>query len=245
MPRTLFVSDLHLAAERPEALARFEAFARDAATGASALYILGDLFEAWTGDDELAADDGDPVARAVASTLSALAATGTAVRLMHGNRDFLMRAAFARACGGALVADPSVVPLEGDAALLLHGDTLCTDDVDYQAWRTVSRSEGWQQVFLARPLAERREIMRRLRERSRESIREKPAEVMDVNAGAVEDAFRRHRVRRMIHGHTHRPARHEHLVDGRACERWVLPDWYGENGGWLEVSGGRFELQRF
>ena len=245
MPRTLFVSDLHLSAERPEALARFEAFARDDARGAAALYVLGDLFEAWTGDDELSAPDGDPVARAVAGALSALVAAGTAVRLMHGNRDFLMRAAFAGACGGRLLADPSVVPLEGDAALLLHGDTLCTDDVDYQAWRTVSRSEGWQQVFLARPLAERREIMRRLRERSRESIREKPAEVMDVNAQAVEEAFRRHHVRRMIHGHTHRPARHEHVVDGNACERWVLPDWYGENGGWLEASGGRFELLRF
>ena len=245
MPRTLFISDLHLSPERPQALARFEAFLRDTAAGASALYVLGDLLEAWTGDDELEAADGDPVARAVAGALSSLARSGTAVRLMHGNRDFLMRTAFVQACGGRLVADPSVVPLEGDAVLLMHGDTLCTDDLDYQAWRTVSRSEGWQQVFLARPLAERRDIMRRLRERSRESIREKPAEVMDVNAGAVEDAFRRHRVQRMIHGHTHRPARHELVVDGRACERWVLPDWYGENGGWLEASGGRFELLRF
>ena len=243
MPRTLFVSDLHLSAERPQATDRFESFVRDAA-GAAALFVLGDLFEAWIGDDELQAPDGDPVARRVASALAGLATAGTVVHLMHGNRDFLMRAGFAAACRARLMVDPSVVPLGDDAVLLLHGDTLCTDDLDYQAWRTVSRSEGWQQVFLARPLAERREIMGRLRERSRESIRDKPAVVMDAHPAAVEAAFRRHRVRRMIHGHTHQPARHEHVVDGRTCERWVLPDWYGD-GGYLEAVDGRFELVRF
>lgn len=243
MARTLFVSDLHLSSERPQATARFEAFLREAA-GAAALFVLGDLFEAWTGDDELTAPDGDATARAVAAALLALERGGTGIYLMHGNRDFLMGEDFAAACGAALLADHAVAPLEDDAVLLLHGDTLCTDDLDYQAWRTLSRSEGWKQVFLARPLAERREVMRRLRERSRESVREKPAEVMDVNAGAVEDGFRRHRVRRMIHGHTHRPAHHALVVDGHACERWVLPDWYGE-GGYLAVEDGRFELVRF
>lgn len=245
MPRTLFVSDLHLCAEEPAAVAGFVAFVRERAAGAAALYLLGDLFEAWPGDDELAAADADPAARAIAAALSALAETGTAVRLMQGNRDFLIRGAFAAACRGALIPDPVTVPLEGGDALALHGDTLCTEDADYQAWRALSRSDAWQQVFLARPLGERREILQRLRARSRESISRKPADIMDASAAAIEAAFHRHGVRRMIHGHTHRPARHAHVVDGNTCERWVLPAWHGSSGGWLESRDDQLELVRF
>lgn len=230
MDRSLFISDLHLAAERPDTSASFFAFLEGEARRASALYVLGDLFEYWLGDDELGARDGDPLAREVAAGFRALAAAGTRVGIMHGNRDFLLAGQFAEASGATLIPDPTVLDAPGGRVLLMHGDTLCTDDLDYMNWRQLARSAAWQGEFLAKPLQARRETIRGLRERSRQVIAAKPAEIMDVNAGAVRDAFRRHGVRRMIHGHTHRMARHDLDVDGTRCERWVLPDWYGRGG---------------
>jgi len=233
--RALFISDLHLASERPAANERFFRFLSEDAAGAQLLCILGDLFEYWIGDDELEAPDGDRLAREVIRSLRTLTLAGVPVRLMHGNRDFLIGSGFVAASGAGLLEDPTLMDVGGTPTLLMHGDTLCTDDLDYQAWRRTARSVAWQREFLSLPLGERRARTLQLREKSRQVITAKPADIMDVNDGAVRDAFRRHGVRRLIHGHTHRSARHEIEVDGARCERWVLPDWYG-TGGYLAVD---------
>jgi UDP-2,3-diacylglucosamine hydrolase len=234
--RWLFISDLHLTGERPEANDQFFRFMNEEAAGAHALCVLGDLFEYWTGDDELDAPDGDPLAREAVRALRALSDSGVAVHFMHGNRDLLIGRTFAAAAGISLLEDPTVLSVAGVPTLLMHGDTLCTDDHDYQAWRRTARSPEWQREFLAAPLAERRKRILQMREKSREVVSAKPAQIMDVNAGAVRDAFRAHRVRRLIHGHTHRSAFHKVEVNGARCERWVLPDWYGDGGGYLTVD---------
>lgn len=244
MPRTLFVSDLHLSGARPAQTRLFLDFLRAEATGASALYVLGDLFDYWLGDDDLDAPGSDCPGGEVAAGMRTVAAGGVSIRVMRGNRDFLIGDAFCAAAGAALLDDPAVAGVGGDSTVLLHGDTLCTDDVDYQAWRRIARSAAWQRDFLSQPLPARRQTMRALRERSSQAVKSKPPAVMDVTAAAVDDAFRQHGVRRMIHGHTHRPARHEHQVDGSTCERWVLPDWY-EGGGCLVADAHGLRLQRF
>ena len=235
MPATLFISDLHLSGERPAINRRFFVFLREQASRAAVLYVLGDLFEYWIGDEELDAPDGDPLARKVAEAFGALSRSGVGVRLMHGNRDFLIGKRFCEVSGARLLDDPSVEKIGGARTLLMHGDTLCTDDVDYQAWRKVARSREWQREFLAQSLPERRKALQALREKSKEVVGAKPAEIMDVNDGAVREALRAHSLTRLVHGHTHRPARHELEVDGRRCERWVLPDWY-ERGGYLAID---------
>ncbi len=240
MASSLFVSDLHLSEERPEANERFIAFIEHQARHAAALYVLGDLFEYWIGDDDL----GEPFNAVMAGFFAGLVRSGVPAFLMHGNRDFLMGERFCRATGAQLLADPAVVDLGGVKTLLMHGDTLCTDDLDYQGWRRTARSPAWQQEFLSQPLEARRRTVGALRDKSREVIQAKPAEIMDVNDDAVREAFRRHGVTRLVHGHTHRPGRHELEVDGRRCERWVLPDWYGP-GGYLEVSGAKPRLVRW
>jgi len=244
VPATLFISDLHLAGERPAINQRFFAFLREQAQRAAALYVLGDLFEYWIGDEELDTPDGDPLARKVAEAFGALSRAGVGVRLMHGNRDFLIGRRFCELSGARLLEDPSVEKLGGARTLLMHGDTLCTDDADYQAWRKVARSSAWQREFLAKPLPERRKALQALRERSREVVGAKPAEIMDVNDGAVREALRQHQLTRLVHGHTHRAARHVLEVDGRACERWVLPDWY-ERGGYLSIDDAGPRLVSF
>jgi len=198
--------------------------------------VLGDLFEYWIGDEDLET----PFNALIAGFLRRLADSGTRVRLMHGNRDFLLAQAFCEASGAQLLADPTVI----DGTLLMHGDTLCTDDHDYQAWRHTARSAEWQRAFLAKPLGERRATVQGLRDKSKEVIQAKPAEIMDVNDGAVREALRRHGVARLIHGHTHRAGKHALELDGRRCERWVLPDWYGR-GGYLELAGSRARLIRW
>ena len=235
MSQALFISDLHLSAERPDTNRQFFRFLRDEARRAQSLYVLGDLFEYWAGDDELNDPIGDPLAGEVAAAFKALSDCGVRISVMHGNRDFLIAGNFCTASRSALLADPSVVECNGTRSLLMHGDTLCTDDRDYQAWRLTARSASWQREFLAKSLAERHAALGILRENSRQVIAVKPAEIMDVNDDAVRDAFRRHGVRRLIHGHTHRPARHDIEVDGARCERWVLPDWYGR-GGYLALD---------
>ncbi len=235
----LFASDLHLIAERPEANEKFISFIEQKARAADALYILGDLFEYWIGDDDL----GEPFNAIIAGFFSRLTRAGTPLYLMHGNRDFLIGERFSAQTGAQLLDDPAVVDIDGVKTLLMHGDTLCTDDHDYQAWRRTARSERFQQEFLAKPVPERRAAVTGLREKSRQVIQAKPAEIMDVNDGAVREAFRRHGVSTLIHGHTHRPGHHAVVIDGRRCERWVLPDWYGR-GGYLEIAGGRARLAR-
>jgi UDP-2,3-diacylglucosamine hydrolase len=224
--RALFISDLHLSSERPGTSEQFFRFLDEEARRADALYILGDLFEYWVGDDDLS----DPLAGKVARALWGLSLEGIFISVMHGNRDFLLSSRFCIVTGATLLADPTIVKLGKSPTLLMHGDTLCTDDHDYQNWRRTARSAEWQKDFLSKSLSERHTAIQELREKSKEVIAAKPADIMDVNQDAVKEAFRVHSVRRLIHGHTHRPARHEIEVDGAKCERWVLPDWYGPGG---------------
>jgi UDP-2,3-diacylglucosamine hydrolase len=233
---TLFISDLHLTEERPEANERFVEFVEDTARGAEALYILGDFFEYWIGDDDLE----EPFNAVIAGLLAGLSASGVRLYFMHGNRDFLVGERFCAASGVSLLSDPVVHEIQGVQTLLVHGDTLCTDDVEYQAWRRKARDPAFQADFLAKPIAERRRLTAQMREKSKEVVRGKTAEIMDVNAQAVAEVLGRHGVRRLIHGHTHRPGRHKVGSNG---ERWVLPDWYGR-GGYLEVDrrGPRLRL---
>jgi len=236
----LFISDLHLTEERPAANERFIGFLEDKARSADALYILGDFFEYWIGDDDLE----EPFNAVMAGLLRGLTRDGVPVYLMHGNRDFLLGERFCSATGAQLLADPTVHEVEAVKTLLVHGDTLCTDDLDYQNWRRTARSQEWQREFLSKSRTERRSMILGLREKSKAVIQAKPAEIMDVNEDAVAEALRRHGVTRLVHGHTHRPGRHELSVDGRRAERWVLPDWYGR-GGYLEIGKGKPKLVRF
>ena len=237
---TLLISDLHLTEERPEANERFIALLEKQGRAADALYILGDFFEYWIGDDDLA----EPFNAVIASLLKDLTRRGVPVYLMHGNRDFLIGEGFCAATGASLLQDPTVLEIAGVKTLLMHGDTLCTDDLDYQAWRRKARDAAFQAAFLAKPLDERRQQVHQMREKSRQVVQEKTAEIIDVNDEAVRQALRSHAVRRLIHGHTHRPGRHAIEVDGKRCERWVLPDWYGR-GGYLRVGSGEPKLVQF
>lgn len=240
---TLFISDLHLDAGRPQVTDLFLRFLREEAAGAKALYILGDLFEAWVGDD-----DPDPVGAAVASALRAVVDGGTPVAFMRGNRDFLLGADYARRAGMTLLADPAVVLLDGAPTLLLHGDLLCTADTGYMAFRAQTRDPAWQARFLAQPLAARQAFASQARAQSQAAqaaLKEAGTmeTITDVTPATVEQYFARYGVDRMIHGHTHRPAIHAHEAGGRRCERIVLGDWY-EQGSVLRVDGARAELQR-
>ena len=224
--RSLFIADLHLCESRPVVTRKFYEFLRDVACHADALYILGDLFEAWVGDDDLAS----PLHAETASHLHKLSGSGVPVFFMHGNRDFLLARCYADLAGMALIADPSVIDLYGVPTLLVHGDTLCTDDTAYLAFRGQVRNPDWQRNFLAQPLAARNAMAQQARAQSEAAKQGKSDEIMDVNAEEVERVLRSHAYPRLIHGHTHRPARHAHQVDGHDCERWVLPDWYARWG---------------
>ena len=221
MNATLFISDLHLCPTRPAINQVFFEFLRGPAARAEALYILGDLFEYWAGDD-----DDDPFNASVLKALRELADRGVALRLMHGNRDFLLGERFATACRATLLPDPTLVNLYGKPTLLMHGDTLCTDDVRYLEFRAKVRSPVWQQQFLAQTLARRKEIIAGLRSENAEEKKLKTEVIMDATLAGVEAALRTHDYPRLIHGHTHRPALHQHVVDGHKCGRWVLADWY-------------------
>lgn len=233
---SIFISDLHLCAERSHINQQFFDFIERTASQARALYILGDLFEYWAGDDDLA----DPFHASVAQALRSLGAQGTSVYVMHGNRDLLIGREFAQRCGAQLIPDPTLLDLEGTPTLIMHGDTLCTDDTEYQKFRAHARNPDYQAQFLAQPLATRREQILDLRAQSERSKQNKSNEIMDVSQSAVAEALRSHGYPRLIHGHTHRPARHVHTVDSQACERWVLNDWY-QRGGYLrcDASGCR------
>ena len=218
---TLFISDLHLDPARPDITSQALEFLATETQDAEALYILGDLFEAWVGDD-----DPEPEKRRVIAALKALGDGGLPCYFMHGNRDFLVGAGFAADSGCTLLADPTIVELYGTKVMLMHGDTLCTDDHEYQAFRQTVRNPAWQQAMLARPLAERLALAKQLRERSAAAMAGKSEEIMDVNQDAVESAMRAHGVCTLLHGHTHRPAVHRFELDGREAVRIVLGDWY-------------------
>jgi UDP-2,3-diacylglucosamine hydrolase len=230
---SVFVSDLHLSPERPLIVETFFRFLAETAVRAGNLYVLGDLFEYWVGDD----DREEPFNASVAAALAGLRARGVAIHLMQGNRDVLLGEEFARSCGADLFEDPALLDLHGSRTLLMHGDTLCTDDVDYQKFRAYARDPATQRRFLAQPVPERRRQILGFRAQSEQAKELKTAEIMDVSPAAVEDALRAHGYPRLIHGHTHRPGRHVHVVDGHECERWVLPDWY-QRGGYLRCDAG-------
>lgn len=228
---SLFISDLHLCDSRPEMSRLFFEFLQTTALHAQALYILGDLFEYWLGDDTLDA----PLNQQVCLALRHLADSGVAVYFMHGNRDFLIAAQFADACHATLLADPSLIDMYGTPTLLMHGDTLCTDDVSYLAFRAQVRDPHWQSQFLAQPLAARIALAQQARSQSESAKQGKSTEIMDVNADAVQEILRQYAYPRLIHGHTHRQALHNLSVDGHPSQRWVLPDWY-EHGGYLRCD---------
>lgn len=222
MPHSLFISDLHLSVDQPHSMVAFQHFIANLAPQAEALYILGDLFEYWAGDDDL----HDPFHQQVVNALRGLSAHHTKVYLLHGNRDLLMGIDLAHACEATLLDDPTLLDLYGTATLLSHGDTLCTDDIEYQHFRSQVHDAAFQKAFLAQPLAARKAHIEQLRQRSAIAKQNKDSGIMDVNDDAVAVLLRAYHYPRLIHGHTHRPDRHEHSVDGHLCERWVLGDWY-------------------
>lgn len=228
----LFISDLHLDDSRPETCAAFYRFLQEEAVKAEALYILGDLFELWVGDD----DDSALVIEA-RNHLRELSQRGTRIFFMHGNRDFLLGQEFAEAAGMELLPDPYPMELDGQRVLLTHGDILCTDDEDYQTFRQQVRQPQWIEAVLARPLAERRALGRQLREQSQSMNSRKSEDIMDVAEIEVKSMMKQHQVDKLIHGHTHRPARHAR-PDG---ERIVLGDW--DDLGWaLSYADGAWSL---
>jgi len=227
----VFISDLHLTAQRPHSLARFRAFLDGLAPPVAELVILGDLFEFWAGDDALAGDDADDhVGAAVADALAQLPPRGISVYVMHGNRDVLLGEAFLARSKAQLLADPAVATLGGQAdapleLLLTHGDAYCTLDLPYQAFRRQARDPAFQAGFLSQPLAQRRERIGQARARSEAGKQQMDSHIMDVTPEAIAGALRTAGLQRMLHGHTHRPAHHEFTLDGAAAHRWVLPDW--------------------
>jgi UDP-2,3-diacylglucosamine hydrolase len=233
---TLFISDLHLDATRPEITRVFLEFLENDAAKGDALYILGDLFEAWIGDDA-----SDEVGDAVADALAKLHERGVPCFYIHGNRDFLLGDAYARRARMTLLPDPSLVEIEGEAVLLMHGDTLCTDDAPYQAFRKETHDPTWQRAFLSRPVAERRAFAEQARAESKRYTKSVADAITDVNAEAVSGTFEEHGAHRLIHGHTHRPARHPSTLDGKSVERIVLGDWY-EQGSVLSIADGAIAL---
>jgi UDP-2,3-diacylglucosamine hydrolase len=235
--KTLFVSDLHLDAASPEIARQFHAFLENEARSAEALYVLGDLFEAWLGDD-----DPDPAARATVRALRACTDSGVPVFVMHGNRDFLIGERFCRETGATLIPDGTVIELYGERAVLMHGDALCTDDASYQRLRRIVRNPVARGLFRIMTLNQRRALATRLRAGSRAHVGMTAPEIMDVNAEAVALAFRVAGVLTMIHGHTHRPAVHPLEIDGAPAQRIVLGDWYAQ-GSVLEVTPAGFELR--
>lgn len=239
MSHTLFISDLHLSESEPRIAQLFVNFCRNTAPGADALYILGDLFEYWAGDD----DSNTPFHQQIISAIRETNQHGIPVFIMHGNRDFLMDEQFAKECHATLLPDPIVINLYGTPTLLTHGDALCTDDVAYQAFRKQVRAGNWRNNFLAQPLDQRKAQIEQLRKISEDQKQTKTMDIMDVNLEAVADLFRSHQYPRMIHGHTHRQKHHQHEVDGKICDRWVLGDWH-ETGNFLrcDETGCKFEI---
>lgn len=227
---TLFISDLHLEESRPDITRAFLGFLEKEAPDAEQLYILGDFFEAWIGDDE-----HTPLQEQVATALRKLSDSGTRIFLMHGNRDFLLGKDYCERAGATLLDDPTLINLYGTPTLLMHGDSLCTADVEYQKFRANMRNAKTQELILARPLSERQQMARQLREMSMATNRDKAQDIMDVTPDEVVRVMEAYNVPQLIHGHTHRPAEHNLTVHGDSAKRIVLGDW-DENVWWLTAG---------
>lgn len=240
MSYVLFISDLHLDESRPEHLAALKRLLQQHAGKCEALYVLGDLFETWIGDD-----DHSEFNLAAIAAFHAFTETGSRLYFMHGNRDFLLGEAFAKATGGELLAEGTVVDLYGVPTLLMHGDSLCTKDEKYMAFRAQVRTPEWQQMMLAKPLQERRMIAQMMRMQSQQSNANKASNIMDVTPEEVSSAMQASAVKQLIHGHTHRPAVHDVALGSEVGQRWVLGDW-GDYGWQIVVKPDKpFSLERF
>ncbi len=234
---SLFISDLHLAPERPETSNLFIRFLETRARQAKAVYILGDLFEVWLGDDMILPDY-----QAAIRAMKALSDSGVALYLMHGNRDFFMGERLLQLCGASLLDDPAVIDLEGVPSLLMHGDTLCIDDLDYMTFRAMVHNPQWQRDVLAKSPEQRLALAKQFREISKAETGNKNEDIMDVNQAEVERIFSGYPVQRLIHGHTHRPAIHDFELNGQAVQRIVLGDWYRQ-GSVLVCENGQCLLE--
>ncbi|EME00304.1 MULTISPECIES: UDP-2,3-diacylglucosamine diphosphatase [Stutzerimonas stutzeri subgroup] len=235
----LLISDLHLEEERPDITRAFLHFLATRARQAEALYILGDFFEVWIGDDAMT-----PFQQSIANALRALSERGTRIYLMHGNRDFMLGKGFCRAAGCTLLGDPSVVEFGGERVLLMHGDSLCTRDEGYMRLRRLLRNPLSLFILRNLPLSTRRKLARKLRDESRAQTRMKASDIIDVTPELIPRVLAEHGVRTLIHGHTHRPATHELEVDGHPARRIVLGDW--DQQGWaLQVDESGFQQAPF
>lgn len=239
--KSLFISDLHLHPAAPEGIRLFQAFVNEQAKQADRLFILGDMFEYWLGDDAVDFSGYGPIIDALAG----LSSLNTKVFFMHGNRDFLVGKHFTSASGCELLHDPSVFSLDGHGVLLAHGDLLCTDDHAHQAFRAQTRDPTWQQQLLAQSIEQRDALARQLRMGSEEGKQIKPESIMDVNPATVKQVMQEYDVRVLIHGHTHRPAIHAFELDGSPAHRIVLGDWYQATGSYLRHENGEFQLVRY
>ena len=239
MSYTLFISDLHLDPARPEHLDALEKLLAEHAGKADALYVLGDLFEAWIGDD-----DDTPFNLDAIAAFRQFSDSGSKLYFMHGNRDFLLGDKFADDCGGVLLDEGTVADLYGTRALLMHGDSLCTEDHAYQQFRAMARDPQWQQGMLAKPLEERRALAQGMRMQSQGNNANKPENIMDVTPAEVVRVMEDAGVRHLIHGHTHRPAVHDVALKDGTGTRWVLGDW-GELGWWIVADSDGLRLENW
>jgi len=237
--KSLFISDLHLSQERPAITALFLRFLRDVVPGARALYILGDLFEVWLGDDMVLPEYTEAIA-----AIKSLESLSIPVYIMYGNRDFLMREKFEEMTGAHLIHEPHIIHLGDQQMLLLHGDTLCTDDVAYQKFRAMVRDPQWQEALLAKSPTERLALAHEYRAMSQTEMAKKDEAIMDVNQDAVLAALRQNKVQYLIHGHTHRPGVHWFELDGQPAQRIVLGDWY-QRGSYLVCDDRNCRLESF
>jgi UDP-2,3-diacylglucosamine hydrolase len=233
---TYFIADLHLAQDRPDITACFLRFLKGDATQAQQLYILGDLFEAWIGDD----DDSDFLAT-IAEALTALSALGTTIYYIHGNRDFLLGQRFAKKSSMILLPEVDLIDLYGKDVVIMHGDTLCTRDIGYQKFRKKSRSWWWQAIIKSLPLFVRKKIASDYRKKSAAATAIKSQDIMDVTPDEVIKCLEKYDSQLLIHGHTHRPAVHELTANNKMAKRIVLGDWY-EQGAWLKVTPDNIQL---
>jgi UDP-2,3-diacylglucosamine hydrolase len=237
LTRQLFISDLHLEDSRPDISAALFEFLHHNLGKTDELFILGDLFEVWIGDDS-----SSGLSAAVSDALARFNSAGAAIYLMHGNRDFLLGESFAQSCGGALIQEPYVINTGVGQVLLMHGDILCTDDVDYQEFRQMVRSHSWQKNFLAQSLVQRQAFAKQARAKSAVETSAKVNGIMDVNAAAVAQALDSAGTALLLHGHTHRPAIHE--LAELSAKRVVLGDW-DKRGWYAEIKGNDLALRKF
>ncbi|WP_018624288.1 UDP-2,3-diacylglucosamine diphosphatase [Kangiella aquimarina] len=233
------ISDLHLCEERPDLTALFNQYMDEIAPKSDALYVLGDLFESWIGDD----DDSEFV-KSIIAKFKDYSETGKPLYFQHGNRDFLLGDEFAKATGGVIVGEVHPITIGNKEAILMHGDSLCWDDKEYMQFRQMVRSDEWQQQLLSQPLAVRRGIAADLRQKSREAQANKASAITDVHPDAVKEVLQKHQADILIHGHTHRPDFHDIEVNGKHCQRIVLSDW-GDKGHFLTIEGDEIDSHYF